>query len=447
MTLLLAIALTTGGRGRCDTTRPATVMASALNVRSQPDIKADRVTTLPRGTRVTVHEYVDGWLRISYRQQSGYIRNKKEFIHVEGTPEELAELKNRAEQISREIENYQTELEKFGHKETSLMDRLDELARSLQQARQTIQGLRRKITKLETDIAANRQAAEVLEKRIAEKKEYATKRLVALYKLSLLGEMNILGSADSVYDFLKTRKDISYIYRQDREMLETFRGNQERLEEITATLVAEKNEKKQLENRLQREINDLAAEKKERHHLLAEIREKEAFRRAAIESLKQDARSLDETITSLYIKPDTGQDLPGKFSDHKGLLKPPVKGRIISKFGKYRDEKLNIVNFRNGVDILASRGEPVQAVFRGQVLYASWFKGYGNMIIIDHGDNYYTVYAHAQELFKEKGDYVETHEVIATVGDTSSISDDPSLYFEVRHKGQAINPAIWLQTG
>lgn len=445
--LLLVLCLLAGGNGRCQTTRPATIMATALNVRARPDIGADRITTLPQGTRVTVHEYINGWLKISWQDRTGYIRNKKEYIHVEGTPEELEALKSRAEQISREIKSHQTDLEKIGHQETSLMDRLNELARSLQQAEQNIGGLRKKIKKLETNIATNREAAAVLENRIAEKEEYATRRLVALYKLSLLGEMNVLGAADSVYDFLKTKRDISYIYRHDRQMLDTFRANRARLTELTATLLAEKNKKKQLEQRLQREIAAMAAEKAERNHLLAEIREKEALRRAAIKSLKQDARALDDTIASLYVKPDRGKELPGNFSARKGLLKPPVNGKIITKFGKYRNEELNIVNFRSGIDIRASQGEPIKAVFRGQVLYATWFKGYGNMIIIDHGDSYYTVYAHAQELFKKKGDYVATNEVIATVGDTASISEGPSLYFEVRHKGQAIDPTLWLQTG
>ena len=104
-------------------------------------------------------------------------------------------------------------------------------------------------------------------------------------------------------------------------------------------------------------------------------------------------------------------------------------------------------NFRSGIDIQAERGEPVRAVFRGEVLFAQWFKGYGNMLIIDHGEKYYTVYAHAQELFKKQGDFVETNEVVATVGNTASLSNVTSLYFEVRHQGKPIDPLTWLITG
>ena len=125
----------------------------------------------------------------------------------------------------------------------------------------------------------------------------------------------------------------------------------------------------------------------------------------------------------------------------------PVSGKILTEFGKYKDEDLKIVNFRSGIDIQADRGEPVRAVFRGEVLFAQWFKGYGNMLIIDHGEKYYTVYAHAQELFKKQGDFVETNEVVATVGNTASLSNVTSLYFELRHQGKPVDPLAWLNTG
>ena len=124
----------------------------------------------------------------------------------------------------------------------------------------------------------------------------------------------------------------------------------------------------------------------------------------------------------------------------------PVKGKIVSLFGPYKNTKFNVVNFRSGIVIKADRGEPIRSVCAGRTVYSSWFKGYGNMIIIDHGDNYYTVYAHVEEIFKKKGDMVETGEVIATVGDTGSMSG-PRLHFEVRHHGKPLNPLNWIDKG
>ena len=134
------------------------------------------------------------------------------------------------------------------------------------------------------------------------------------------------------------------------------------------------------------------------------------------------------------------------FAALKGLLMMPVKGKIVSFFGHYKDRRFNVTQFQSGINIRADRGEPIRAVYSGQTLFSSWFKGFGNMIIIDHGDHYYTVYAHLEEQFKSKGDPVEAGEVIATVGDTGSLTG-AGLHFEVRHHGKPMNPLGWIKKG
>lgn len=124
----------------------------------------------------------------------------------------------------------------------------------------------------------------------------------------------------------------------------------------------------------------------------------------------------------------------------------PVKGKIVIPFGPHKNKKFNMVNFQSGIEIKADRGEPIRSVFDGQILYADWFKGYGNMIIIDHGENYYTVYAHAEELFASKGDNIDMGDVVATVGDSGSMIG-PGLHFEVRHHGKPVDPLKWIKKG
>jgi septal ring factor EnvC (AmiA/AmiB activator) len=124
----------------------------------------------------------------------------------------------------------------------------------------------------------------------------------------------------------------------------------------------------------------------------------------------------------------------------------PVKGTIVSTFGPYRNEAFGVMNFQSGIDIQADRGEPIRSVYRGRVIFSSWFKGYGNMVIIDHGEHYYTLYAHAEELFKKKGDRVHADEVIATVGNSGPLGVS-GLHFEVRHHGKPVDPMTWLKKG
>jgi len=124
----------------------------------------------------------------------------------------------------------------------------------------------------------------------------------------------------------------------------------------------------------------------------------------------------------------------------------PTEGKIAAFFGPYRNPEFNVMNFRSGIIIRSPRGAAIRAVYDGDVLYSAWFKDYGNMVIIDHGDHYYTVYAHLEDVHKAKGDRVETGDVIGTVGDSGSVTG-PGLHFEVRHHGKPIDPIKWLKKG
>jgi len=191
-------------------------------------------------------------------------------------------------------------------------------------------------------------------------------------------------------------------------------------------------------------------ERSSRTKLLADIRKQKALELAAIDALTQAADDLEHKIKLLDTEkieavPDKNI-LQLSFSAHKVLLIMPVNGKIKNLFGPYKNPNYNITNFRSGIDIKADHGEPIRSVFKGKVIYSNWFKGYGNMIIIDHGNSYYTVYAHMEETFKSKGEEVDAGEVIATVGDTGSMTG-AKLYFEVRHHGKPMDPLEWLKKG
>jgi murein DD-endopeptidase MepM/ murein hydrolase activator NlpD len=191
----------------------------------------------------------------------------------------------------------------------------------------------------------------------------------------------------------------------------------------------------------------MSQKRKNREKLLKEIRSKKSYELAALDSYKKTAKALDQTIESLSMElKQDNHNKKSSFPAFKGLLKMPVRGKIIRFFGTYKNNKFNVVNFCSGIDIRAKRGEPVTAVGDGKIIYSSWFKGYGNMIIIDHGSSYYTLYAHLEEVLIAKGVEIETGEVIATVGDTGSLTG-PNLHFEVRHHGKPVDPLEWLKAG
>ena len=121
----------------------------------------------------------------------------------------------------------------------------------------------------------------------------------------------------------------------------------------------------------------------------------------------------------------------------------PVKGKVTTDFGLFKNTRFNVINFRSGIDIQADRGEPIRAVSSGKILYSSWFKGYGKMMIVDHRNGYYTLLAHLSETLKNVGEKVNKGEVVALVGDTGSLKG-PMLYFEGRYHGEPKDPLDWI---
>jgi septal ring factor EnvC (AmiA/AmiB activator) len=351
---------------------------------------------------------------------------------------------------SQEIDVHKKEIVSITENETKVISELENLNFSLNDARQTVSLLQKDMVHIKQSIKANSKKSRLLSNEIEQNEQYASHRIVALYKLNQVGTFNLLASTDSLYDFFHQKVALEKILQQDEMVLELLQKNQNALSVIRQNLVDQKEKKKALENRLRAQITDATQKRKKRAGLLKEIRNKKALTLAAIESLKQSEDALDTTFSDFkkenpVIRPYADSS-PHAFTDLKGLLIMPVNGKIVEFFGPYTNTEFNLINFRSGINIRAERGEPIVAVYKGRTLYANWFKGYGNMIIIDHGDHYYTLYAHAEELFKKKGDPVEAGEVIATVGDTGSMAN-PGLHFEVRYHGKPIDPAPWINQG
>jgi septal ring factor EnvC (AmiA/AmiB activator) len=251
-------------------------------------------------------------------------------------------------------------------------------------------------------------------------------------------------------EFIQRKAALERILIYDEKIRQDLIENQVELKNMLKRLDADKALKSAHAVELQKQTRLMSLEQSRRSKILADIRKQKSLQLAAIDALAQAAAALESKIASLNtVELGTPPDNNASqllFSAHKGLLIMPVNGKIINLYGQYKNPKYNITNFRSGIDIKADQGEPIRSVFNGKVIFSEWFKGYGNMIIIDHGNSYYTVYAHLEETFKSKGDAVDAGEVIATLGDTGSMTG-AKLYFEVRHHGKPMNPLNWLKKG
>jgi septal ring factor EnvC (AmiA/AmiB activator) len=131
------------------------------------------------------------------------------------------------------------------------------------------------------------------------------------------------------------------------------------------------------------------------------------------------------------------------FSRLKGKLPWPVQGKLAARYGANR--KAESLTWR-GVVIDAEEGREVKAIYNGRVVFADWMRGFGLLLIVDHGNGYMSLYGHNQSLYKNVGDVVRKGEAVATVGNSGG-RETPGLYFEIRHNGVPDNPVLWCRAG
>ena len=434
------------------------VVAHNLNLRPAPGTDSPPLTQLKKGTRVTILSHQDGWLKVRHLEQIGYIQNRKKFVRIisvdphantgkehAASGETLQQYKKESEEIHREIEKTEKKVQQYTSKETDILNNLNDLDYSISRAGRRISVNRAELKALQKKAAATRDSYKALVKKIEQSEEYTYRRLVALYKLNRLGKLQFLASSGSMYELLYRQKSLEHILSQDERQRENLLSDRTQLKQVLDQLNDQQVKKRTIEASIEKELKTLSAKRSRRSDVLAKIREEKALQIKALDSLTKASIALDQTIDELAAKPEESiADISiQSFDERKGLLNMPVKGKIISRFGPHKNTRFNVTVFSSGIDIKAEKGAVIQAVYAGQILFADWFKGYGNMIIIDHGGSYYTVYAHLQEMYKQKGDYVNTGQAIATVGDTGSMAG-PVLHFEVRHHGKPLNPLQWI---
>jgi len=196
---------------------------------------------------------------------------------------------------------------------------------------------------------------------------------------------------------------------------------------------------REIERASRTERDKVLAERRERQRVLktagADIRKN----RREIQALKADEARLARLVEALARAAASAAAEP--FSALRGKLRLPVRGELSGRFGAPRGAAGMVAK---GVFIRAPEGQPVRAIARGQVVYADWMRGFGNLLIVDHGESYLSIYANNETLLKEPGDAVAPGEPIATTG-SSGGNEETGLYFEMRHLGRAFDPLSWVK--
>jgi septal ring factor EnvC (AmiA/AmiB activator) len=354
-------------------------------------------------------------------------------------PSSQLKQKEKLKDLEKEVAKKKKNIRKYEAREYSIIKKINEIDRYLDQKN-------KELAIYESNLAQNQKQkakanAEILklEKEINQNLDRLKGRLRVIYKSGGIGLVKVIFSSHSISQLLQSITLMRYVVQSDAEILEIFRQKynsyQEKIKELE-----EYNSRVNLYKKRALQVKDtLVRQKKEKKSLLDSVKKDKSRQASLLKDLEKQSEALHRIIEN-GIRGTINCD---DFVKMKGHLIWPVQGSVLVPFGLQYDSSLNRKVLNNGIDIKASFGSDIVSVAPGKVIYAGWFLGYGKMVIIDHGNGYNTIYAHASNIFVREGQSIKTGEKIAAVGDTDSFRG-PELYFEVRHRGRPYNPLSWL---
>ena len=390
-----------------------------------------------------------------------------------------ADVKQQLQGISKEIKEKKLLIKKTSRVESMVSGELAQIDKSLKEKQSSLSALNRDLQGVEKDLQHTRDTTETIKTDIEHKRLEIQKRLVAVYKAGEVGTMRIFFSSESFPQMLENLRYMKSLLENDKKMIAEYNARIEKLKGLEGTLERDAERKEKIKQSIELKKKEIETEKKKKadklvqvkldkknyqtslHELEANSRRLQAIvarleaiskkQRLAKEAERAAARKAEKAAARKTEKSTSNKQTPvlppvsdNGFGSQRGRLSMPVRGSITSSFGKHKHPQFNSYTMNNGISIAASTGTDVHAIYAGKVIFAEYFKGYGNMVIVDHGGGYFSLYAHNSKIAKKVGTNVEKNDILASVGDVDS-ANGPMLYFEIRYKGKPVDPTPWVK--
>lgn len=366
------------------------------------------------------------------------------------------------EQLQLQQKEQQVKLQQTSEALNSLTNALEEIDRSLQQKEDQLNDLKERQASVEQKIASLEKERAELELGLVERRVQLQKRLRALYKYSNKGFMQALLAGGTGSEILKRMKYLQIIIEQDMALISTQRRSLDRLSEVKSTVEQERIQVKDLSRQVEQQLVSAQEERARKQVLLTKLKGEKDFEARRLKELEGNLTALAKKVEEMNAAKAAAAAAAAAANEPKSPLRAKVDestgfanqisrlpfpvpgGKVTRAFGRYKVPGMKASENSRGLIIKADIGTAVKAIYQGEVKVAEWFNGFGLLLIIDHGDGFHSIYAHASKLLKKPGEKVKTGEKVALVGDTGSF-DGPQLYLEVRQNGKPENPIQWVR--
>lgn len=364
--------------------------------------------------------------------------------------------------VKREISEKQKLISKTRKVEQAVSSELQEINRSLAKKESELKQLDHELLSVEATLSNTGQEIDRVTEEARQKQLLIERRLVSLYKAGELGAVRMFFSAESFPQMAENIRYMRSVLEQDKLIFAEYHKKIDELRQLKQRLEQEAGRKERLKGNIASKKKEIEQDRLKKTGYLSKVRQDRQGHEASLKELQANASRLQAMINRLEElsrrkaaeKRDPGAkrkplpELPPVpdrgFASQKGRMRMPVKGEIIETFGKHKHPEFNSYTYSKGIVIAAPLGQEIRAIYEGTVVFADYFKGYGNMVIVDHGGGYFSLYAYSSRILRKAGSEIGKGDALAVVGDVDS-SKGPALYFEIRHQGKPVDPAGWVR--
>lgn len=370
--------------------------------------------------------------------------------------------KDRNDPISQKIDKERKTLEVLRHqiqeqhhrateaerRKESVLQTIHELDSRLATSREAYREVTKDLREKDRVLASITETLAQLRGRMAQRRASVQARVRVQYMEGRYGHLKTMLAARTPADFQRRFQYLSAISKREYDLMQGYRTDVAQLEVTEGRLADARAEMLAAKQQTERQLGEVKDLKQEKWRLVAGIsREKETYEKTA-EELQRSAARVDSLLRELEErkrvasvgKPRRDIRLP---PGPKGVLPWPVDGEVVSYFGKQKHPTFETYIQRKGIEIRTSEGAAIHAVLEGTVAYADWLKGYGLVLILDHPNGFFSLYAHASKLLVKPGEQVRSGQRIGEAGDTG-MTGDSKLYFELRDGAEPVDPLVWL---
>lgn len=351
------------------------------------------------------------------------------------------------EKLQHEIENKRKHAQDTDKKKESVLQAIQDLDDTLLKKRQERTVINRRLKEKDHEIERINDHLTGVRSTIDDRRHSILARLRVQYMEGRFGHLGALLAADTYEAFQKRLQYLSAVSQREYDLMQAYREDVDRLERMERQRAVARDEMLVIKYHTEKKVDEIQGLKRKKNVILASItQQKEAYEHALAE-LERSASRVDGLLKELEERRKTAAFQPPRDvkGSHplKGALHWPAEGEILSFFGRQKHPTFDTYVQRKGIEIRTDEGSAIRSVMSGVVVFADWLKGYGQVIILDHANGFFSLYAHASKLLVKVGEQVGMGSVIGETGDTG-LTGDSTLYFELRQGAQAVDPLMWL---